>query len=161
MERASKASFLLWVNSFMRQYLFRGKSLETGEWVYGGITQCKIIETIEAFITSWEEDWQIISVDPSTVGQWTGLEDKNGVKIWEGDILEIFSSSFPRGVDFKGLDKLQRKGVIKYENSKACFEIDRSLDLGDAGGHSLQLFAEGYFEINTIGNIHDSPELLK
>lgn len=138
----------------MREIIFRGKRLDNGGWVYGDLlhidgssliyfgSQDKTIElnidrnyiiAVEIFRD------EIAVVDPSTVGQYTGLKDKNGKEIYEGDILQ---------------DEIGFKGKIIYSMGAFC---------GDFGeGFELQYFSEGLHEACILaGNIHDNPELLK
>ena len=130
------------------EILFRGKSISTGEWIEGdGIHYPKSINYLgTCWIDGMEDranDW--IQVDPATVGQYTGLCDKNGVKIFEGDILR---------------DGLGDDGVVTYFESIASFKYQVgnevwNLNEGDPN-RSTQL---QYTEI--IGNIHDTPDLGK
>ena len=132
-----------------REILFRGKvtkvpkymqdknRMAVGDWVYGSYVDYPVAQIFDL------EDEYI--VDPSTVGQFTGLCDKNGVKIFEGDILR---------------DGLGDDGVVTYFESIASFKYQVgnevwNLNEGDPN-RSTQL---QYTEI--IGNIHDNPELVK
>ena len=121
----------------MREILFRGKRTDNGEWVQGDLSQHK---TGEKFIKcgSAISSYEVIS---ETVGQYTGLTDKNGKKIFEGDVV-------------KGKDYLRKTlevcGYIDHENGS--FVI-----VGDFMTHYRWLD----YEVEVIGNIHDNPELLK
>ena len=126
----------------MRVIIFRGKRLDNGEWMYGslfvGFKKCYICP--EA-IAMYNFDGALciggfIEVDPSTVGQYTGLKDKhgkNGKRIFEGDIL-----SFRAG----------RTHVVRFEDGAFILE-DSAIPIPFA------------IKSEIIGNVHDNPELLK
>lgn len=136
----------------MREILFRGKRLDNGEWVEGWYqpeTTIKhwdgIQETVGVTIAYKVEDGFLEDtlVDPPTVGQYTGLTDKNGKRIFEGDIVE--------GADFTAEDG--GYGVVSFDDG--AFEI--------IGNNCCGTFHENYrgSDFEVIGNIHDNPELLK
>ena len=129
----------------MREILFRGKREDNGNWICGSlhksITGYFIIPL--PLITSKSK------VDPSTVGQFTGLTDKNGKKIFEGDIIRA------------KLENGNHEGFA-WPNMPVDFQ-QGSFCLNDRKGYvfaALGAFAPSVtFEV--IGNIHDNPELLE
>ena len=120
----------------MREILFRGKCKDNGEWVEGnygeyyGEYSCISILSKKTMSGSWCYD-----VIPETVGQFTGLTDKNGVRVFEGDIVCIFDGEY-------------FSGVVKYSNEQGSFTVDDT---------SLHYWIS---DIEVIGNIHDNSELL-
>ena len=95
----------------MREILFRGKQVDNGEWVYGYIVKM----LWEYIIIPIEDENTVYPVVPETVGQYTGLTDKNGKKIFEGDILEGEISCI--------------RGFVEYNLAQAGYYV-RSFDTG-------------------------------
>ena len=129
----------------MREFLFRGKWRNNGLWIEGDLRQypsgAKSIKS--------EEFPHIIEVDPSTVGQFTGLRDKNGQRIFEGDIVEavLLETSAQRGFVWPIMPVVFRNAVFGLLNHRE--EVT-----------PFASFAPRVvFEVK--GNIHDNPELLK
>jgi uncharacterized phage protein (TIGR01671 family) len=118
----------------MREIKFRGKRLENGEWAYGNYIHFAGDGFEEHHITSfkaWEDNDK---VDPETVGQYTGLKDKNGKKIYEGDILR-YSDGEILGVAF---DNKTSQFTTKTRWLWTIIDV-----------------------CEIIGNIHENPELLE
>ena len=118
----------------MREILFRVKTFCDGDWVYGSITWNPSRKKF--FIHT---DWEEAKVIPETVGQYTGLTDKNGVKIFEGDICWFYGGDYYSGL---------------WEQNAIVAITDMT---DDEQTHYLKN-AE-YCEV--IGNIYDNPELLE
>ena len=114
----------------MREILFRGKRTVIGDWISGFLVD-------GTHIGSWLE---CEPVHPETVGQFTGLTDKNGKKIFEGDIIQ-------HG---------KRKGTIFYYGNFGMFMISWIPN----GGANIFMNVL-HTEVEVIGNIHDNPELLE
>ena len=134
----------------MREILFRGKRIDNGEWVYGGyLPKSQMICTEETKPNSTEyRDYFII---PETVGQDTGLTDKNGKKIFEGDLLLsngnlVWLVSFENGAF-----------VCKDECLKTYFNFYEHSDYDTKTG----TFNSYISKYEVIGNIHDNPDTLK
>ncbi len=142
---------------------FRGKHKNTKEWVYGYYAPFfdeDTLEIIPAIISLSAERLDIYPVIPETVGQYTGITDKNGKKIFEDDILRI-------GYCF-GWDSEQEKKVPEEEYISKVYSIDACpfcVDLqhcdGDMSPVAWLDWSYDDTEIEVIGNIHDNPELLK
>ena len=135
----------------MREILFRGKRIDNGEWVYGvpviGITSGVFMVWIESEAKRGRGELSLrdvvrqAEIIPETVGQYTGLNDKNGVKIFEGDILK---------------DSLGWVCLVKWDDSNGRFLGYHKKPRGDT--YVCYVGREPAQEI--IGNIHDNPELM-
>ena len=136
----------------MREILFRGKSLRTEKWIQGYLFFCW-----ERAYIAWgmvNDNADMKEVDPETICQYTGLTDKNGRKIFEGDICEF--SVF----DYNGSDT-QYKGVVVYTGSRfMLWKSEKSEYYGSDGGFDLDWVVGQDDEFEIIGNIFDNPELI-
>ena len=121
----------------MREILFRGKNIDNGHWMYGVPISLKNGETYMNFeFMGWIDRALVI---PETVGQYTGLTDKNGTKIFEGDILHAAQGNF----------------VVRWSESICSFvagEKERMRPCMNSGTMNC---------CEVIGNIFDNPELLE
>ena len=127
----------------MREILFRGKRKDNGKWVYGFITGLCGYSTDKQTgeVTHIDSCYmRNCCIDANTVGQYTGLPDKNGKKIFEGDIVILPTTD--------------EYCVIQWSECDAMFSI--------VEGSCESNF--GYYwgkDVEVIGNIHDNPELLE
>ena len=128
----------------MREIKYRGRRLDNGAWEYGDLVQfgqkchtpckCAIIPGTASGSDPLCKVLLDYEVDPATVGQFTGLKDKNGKEIYEGDILT---------------DEFESIGVVEWRDGAFVvnFQITDCFD--------------DLYQMWSIGNIHDNPELLK
>lgn len=122
-----------------REILFRGKRIDNGEWVQGYFCKwpcvswkelsCVIVPVIGLENGIAEQ----VIVDPTTIGQFTGLTDKNGIRVWEGDIMAL---------------NVSRKFVVCYD--EGMFYMN---------GTAIPI--RHCDSLTVIGNIHDNPELME
>lgn len=130
----------------MREILFRGKRLGNGEWVQGYYVNCfgPGCEPNETRYYIVEYPGALHEVYTSTVGQYTGLTDKNGKRIFEGDIVHCVSR-----MDAANM-------VVIFEDGEFRMVLcERYKNYVPGGGY----YAFRCFDKNVIGNIHDNPEL--
>lgn len=124
-----------------REILFRGKSVRTNEWVYGDLKQIsnKFGLDLDAIIHDYIDD----EVYKKTIGQYTGLADKKGIKIFEGDILKN--------------NITDSKCIVNFYDTR--FMLNYPDRLEEVEMHCFLHRIPTMFEI--IGNIYDNPELIK
>lgn len=133
----------------MREILFRGKRIDNGKWVEGAfcpkscddpfgpmLDKPSIIKLGDPCDGFW------FDVDPATVGQYTGLTDKNGKKIFEGDIWNCSGCL----------------GVIEWVEDACSFEAHYTIN-GIEYANAVNAYRAAKVEV--IGNIYDNPELLE
>ena len=140
----------------MREILFRGKAIhrdegchrteyQNSEWVYGLVTKLydEQFKNLPAEMTN-TNGISGIEIDYKTIGQYTGMVDKHGTKIFEGDICNFSSRS-----------DIDNYGVVVYDADETEFGIDYGSTYLGLGRHYHSR------DVEVIGNIYDNPELLK
>ena len=137
----------------MREILFRGKGdkkYNDGMWYFGVPIRCD------------DGDWQICTnnskrvVIPETIGQYTGVTDKNGERIFEGDIVK-----YKDACKFGDNDKMEEAeeqylctNIVEFKNGR-FFPLPQRCDCED------YFFSYGSYDFEVVGNVHDNPELLR
>ena len=127
-----------------REIIFRGKDFLKEEWVYGDLVKTKNFVAIKKTNGDYFHPTQ---VSPNTVGQYTGLKDKNGKQIFEGDILGYI------GKRKDNMNKVYRRKVVFHEGMFALL----SKELPAYSALNYHCMEDGRSAWSVIGNIHDNP----
>jgi uncharacterized phage protein (TIGR01671 family) len=138
-----------------REIKFRAKNKRSGEWCIGELHLASKVPHIHPDVLS------SIPIDPDTIGQYTGLKDKNGKEIYEGDIVRMkeiggygseyigvvryYEKDCRFGIDFTATDKFSKRGLF----------TEGKIQMND--GHCTITYTHEY---EILGNIYDNPELL-
>ena len=130
----------------MREILFRGKRLDHGDWVYGYYVHIGPVSCQRAYIIpEYASSLYVNEVDPSTVGQYTGLKDKNGKRIFEGDIAKVLQGK-DKDIAYVGFEN---GAFMLYPKTGNIYE------------RTLWEYWYNDWDVEVIGNITDNPELLE
>lgn len=143
----------------MREILFRGKRTINGDWVYGDFVRGNERKSLRDSIFVYDSETQSFNdyeINTSTLGQYTGLTDKNGKRIWEGDILHIAKIADGIGGYYQPPLDYPVNVVVKWDLCawmwETLFDDKRYITFPDAWCH---------YECEVIGNVHDNHELLE
>lgn len=124
----------------MREILFRGKRKDNGEWVEGYYSYANDGHGTELYMVGEKVTGVYYPVIPDTVGQYTGLTDENGKKIFEGDVVREYGGEYAQG-----FYEIDGNLIVEIPNTLANFI------LGSDCGCKYKI----------IGNIHDNPEIME
>ena len=154
-----------------RKIKFRGKEIDTGKWVYGGLfkepapPQC-FEKTLEdkywivypnpRYMPDWNLPYEMVRTDieKETIGQYTELKDENGKEIYSGDIIEFSYDMF-----VGNFDTFVAKGKVVFE--EGAFYVEVFENERTTKDEAYLLYSINLDTIEVIGNIYDNPELLE
>ncbi len=135
----------------MREILFRGKRVDNGEWVEGYFLPGNERQSLHPWIFVYlpeTQSFECFDIDIDTLGEYTGLTDKNGTRIFEGDIIK---QVIPHN--------LVQPFIFTVNWCEECAMFVLPCITNDAFESDFTVMRSD--EIEVIGNIHDNPELLK
>lgn len=133
----------------MREIKFRGKDIKNGEWVYGDLHLLCNAPHIHTQESRYPFAGIRSFVNKETIGQFTGLHDKNGKEIYEGDIIDIYDSEYET-----------------HDNNEVSFK-DGVFGVANWTGNLTTLIffignrGDSEYSVEVVGNVYDNPELLK
>ena len=145
----------------MREHLYQGKRKDNGEWVQGDLIHRQIWASSLCIIRVSDDgfdNYEEYEVDPETVSEYTGLDDKSGKRIFEGNLLKIVS--WVRGAKAEG-EKRQDIAEVQYNGNTGGFKLRV---YHDGKYKRISKFSAGHlcaYDAEVIGNKWDNPELLE
>ena len=131
----------------MREILFRGKRVIDGKWIE---SCCPLGEMHYGTVT--------YDFESKTVCQYTGLTDKNGRKIFEGDIITYQHDN--DDCPFPNKDTKRRVGRVYFQEFRSCFAVAEGRNGSDMINQDLFKYVQNGNRVQVIGNIFDNPELI-
>ena len=132
----------------MREILFRGKRTINGDWVYGDFVHGNERKSLRDSIFVYDSETQSFNdyeINPSTLGQYTGLNDKNGKRIFEGDVAKVLQGK-DKDIAYVGFEN---GAFMLYPKTGNIYE------------RTLWEYWYNDWDVEVIGNITDNPELLE
>ena len=132
----------------MREILFRGKRTINGDWVYGDFVRGNERKSLRDSIFVYDSETQSFNdyeINPSTLGQYTGLTDKDGKRIFEGDIAKVLQGK-DKDIAYVGFEN---GAFMLYPKTGNIYE------------RTLWEYWYNDWDVEIIGNITDNPELLE
>ena len=129
----------------MREILFRGKRLDNGAWETGSLVIVRMDCHDAQYYIADKMTGYHTPVDPSTVGQYTGMKDKNGKRIFEGDIAKVLQGK-DKDIAYVGFEN---GAFMLYPKTGNIYE------------RTLWEYWYNDWDVEVIGNITDNPELLE
>ena len=152
----------------MREILFRGKRKDNKEWIVGCLIDAYAVPNYYSFITTHILD-EPKKVFRKTVGQYTGLTDKNGKGIFEGDIVRDISTYLVHLQYVEsGIETKEDAEEYRESGAVAVVRYDSSGEVGSCGCCYKHFVGTGFIatevdltQCEVIGNIHDNPELME
>ncbi len=134
----------------MREIRYRGKSIAEKKWVFGSLW----LDTRDGVTLIWSEEQKYwVRVDPCTVGQYTGLKDRNGKEIYEGDIINWLTHRMDRTGYIE-------EGCVEFRTEEQANIVINKFSTKD-GRDSICNIIHCLNDLKVVGNIHDNPKLLK
>ena len=132
----------------MREILFRGKRTINGDWVYGDFVHGNERKSLRDSIFVYDSETQSFNyyeINPYTLGQYTGLTDKNGKRIFEGDVAKVLQGK-DKDIAYVGFEN---GAFMLYPKTGNIYE------------RTLWEYWYNDWDVEVIGNVHDNPDLLE
>lgn len=146
-------------NTMKREILFRGKSIDDNQWIYGNlirrVSESPLVETsgcyVYYYISEIDFDGKTTEVHAGTLGQYIGIKDKEGNKIFEGDIVQYDDRPY------NAYASLIVGEVMRWRDRWILYEDKETFPT------KFPIFSDDFFERKSIvlGNVFDNPELDK